>query len=290
LRALSIDDRHEVIMDNHQSLPLVHWGLDRWPFRSVPRADQLYPTAALTEALARMEYLVESRRRLGVLLGEPGMGKSLLLTAAARQLGRQGKAVALVDATGVTPRELAWQVAGGLKASPGEDDDTARLWRRITDRIIENRLQQFHTVLLVDEAGLAGPDVLTQLARLTRLDTAAAARWTIVLAAEPEQAARWSATIRDLVDLRIEMVAWSAEETVGYVQMALVEAGRIEPLFDEDALAAIYRLTRGVARQVARLAGFALLAGAGARQTTIDAATVEAAYEEISWPAEVGVY
>jgi type II secretory pathway predicted ATPase ExeA len=145
-------------------------------------------------------------------------------------------------------------------------------------------------VLLVDEAGLAGPDVLTQLARLTRLDTAAAARWTIVLAAEPEQAARWSATIRDLVDLRIEMVAWSAEETVGYVQMALVEAGRIEPLFDEDALAAIYRLTRGVARQVARLAGFALLAGAGARQTTIDAATVEAAYEEISWPAEVGVY
>jgi hypothetical protein len=143
LRALSIDDRHEVIMDNHQSLPLVHWGLDRWPFRSVPRADQLYPTAALTEALARMEYLVESRRRLGVLLGEPGMGKSLLLTAAARQLGRQGKAVALVDATGVTPRELAWQVAGGLKASPGEDDDTARLWRRITDRIIENRLQQF---------------------------------------------------------------------------------------------------------------------------------------------------
>jgi general secretion pathway protein A len=277
-------------MDDHQSLPLLHWGLDRWPFRSVPRADQLYPTAAFTEALARIEYLVESRRRLGVLLGEQGIGKSLLLQAAARQLGRQGTAVAIVDATGITSRELAWQVAGGLRAAPSEDDDAARLWRLIADRIVENRLQQIHTVLLVDEAGLAGPDVLMQLARLTRLDASPAARWTIVLAAEPDQAAIWNATLRNLVDLRIDLVAWSAEDTVGYVQMALVEAGRTEPLFDEEALAALHRFTRGVPRQVARLADFALLAGAGARLTTIDAATIEAAHEEISWPEEVAVY
>lgn len=278
------------IMNDNQSLPLVHWGLDRWPFRSVPKANQLYPTAAFAEALARIEYLVEGRRRLGALLGEQGVGKSLLLQAAARQLGRQGRAAVLVDATGITSRELAWQVAGGLGAAPSDEADTQRLWRQIADRVVENRLQQLHTVLLVDEAGLAGPDVLTQFARLTRLDTSPAARWTIVLAAAPEQTVLWNAALRDLVDLRIDLVAWSEDDTIGYVQMALVEAGRLEPLFDDDALSTLHTLTRGVPRQVARLADFALLAGAGAGLATIDAATVEAAHEEISWPAEAAAY
>jgi general secretion pathway protein A len=272
-------------MNNNQSLPLVHWGLERWPFRSVPKANQLYPTAAFSEALARIDYLVDGQRRLGVLLGEQGVGKSLLLQAAARQLSRQGRAVVLIDATGITSRELAWQVACGLGAAPNEEFDAQRLWRQIGDRIVENRLQQVHSVLLVDEAGQAGPDVLTQFARLARLDSSPVARWTIVLAAAPEQTSLWSSTLRDLVDLRIDLVAWSAEDTVGYVQMALVEAGRMEPLFDDEALAALHMLTRGVPRQVAKLADFALLAGAGAGLTTIDAATIEAAYEEVSWPA-----
>jgi general secretion pathway protein A len=250
----------------------------------------LYPTAASAEALARIEYLVDSRRRVGVLLGEQGIGKSLLLLAAARQLGRQGRAVALVDVTGVGPRELAWQIAGSLKAAPNDDADGSRLWRLIGDRIVENRTQAVHTVLLVDNAGLAGPDVLMQIARLARLDASPAARWTIVLAAEPEQAAHWGATLRNLVDLRIELVAWSAEDTVGYVQMALVEAGRLEPLFEDDALQALHSLAGGVPRKVARLADFALLAGAGAGMTTIDVETVEAAHEEISWPVEAAAY
>ncbi len=277
-------------MNDNQSLPLVHWGLDRWPFRSAPKVNQLYPTAAFAEALARIEYLVDGRRRLGVLLGEQGVGKSLLLQAAARQLGRQGRAVVLVDATGITSRELAWQVAGGFGAAPNEDADVQRLWRLIADRVVENRLQQVHTVLLVDEAGLAGPDVLTQLTRLTRLDASPAARWTMVLAAAPEQTSLWSRALRDLVDLRIDLVAWNAEDTIGYVQMALVEAGRTEPLFDDEALSTLHSLTRGVPRQVARLADFALLAGAGAGITSIDAATVEVAHEEISWPTEAAAY
>lgn len=271
-------------------MPLDHWGLESWPFRSAPEADQLYPTAGHNEALARIDYLVEGRRRLGVLLGEAGVGKSLLLRAGARQLARQGRAAVLVDALGVTPRELLWQIAAGLGAAPREDADPARLWRLVADRIVENRTQQIHTVLLVDDAHAAGPDVITQFVRLARLDSAPSARWTIVLAAEPGQAACWNESLRDLVDLRIDLSPWCAEETIGYVQTALVEAGRFEPLFDDDALTALHELTRGVPRSVARLADFALLAGAAAGLDTIDAATVEAANDEIAWPAVAGAY
>jgi general secretion pathway protein A len=155
---------------------------------------------------------------------------------------------------------------------------------------MENRVQQIHTVLLVDDAGEAGADVVMQFVRLARLDMSAAAQWTIVLTAEPRQAARWDETLRNLVDLRIELGAWTRDDTVGYVQTALVDAGRFEPLFDDDALAALHNLTGGIPRNVARLADFALLAGAAAGFDSIDATTVETAQEELTWPAVAGAY
>jgi general secretion pathway protein A len=273
-----------------QSLPLKHWGLERWPFCSTPGVSQFYPTAGHNEALARIEYLVDGRRRLGALLGESGVGKSLVLRVAAAQLAKQGRTGVLVDALGASTRELLWQVACGLGTTPREDADSPWLWRQITDRVAENRVRQVDTVLLVDDAGHAGPDLVTQFLRLARLDVTPAARWTIVLAAEPEQAARWNESLRSLFDLRIDVHPWAAEDSIGYLQTALVEAGRLEPLFDHGALEALHEISCGIPRQVARLADYALLAGAAAGVETIDAGIVENASEEIAWPAVAAAY
>lgn len=265
-------------------MQLDHWQLAESPFRTALDAHHFYPSAAHDEALARLEYLVDARRRLGVLLGEAGVGKSLTLCVAARRLARKGCAVAAIDAVGLGSRELLWQLAAGLGAAPRDDAEVVQLWRLIADHVAENRLQQTNTVLLVDDAGQAGPDVMMQLVRLARLDPTPAARWTIVLTAEPNQAARWNETLRELVDLRIDLGPWSETDTIGFAQSALVDAGRFEPVFDDDGLAAIHELTGGVPRRVIRLADFALLAGAAARLDTIDAAMVHAAASEMSWP------
>jgi type II secretory pathway predicted ATPase ExeA len=275
-------------MERELSAPLKHWGFQRWPFGAAPSAEQFYPTAGNGEALARIEHLVENRRRLGVLLGESGAGKSLLLQAAARRLARQACAVMLVDVGGAATREFLWSIAAGLDAAPSIDADNARLWRQIADRVIENRIQQIRSVLLVDDAGQAGPDVMTQVLRLLRIDPAPAARWTVVLAATPGQATRWNDELRELVDLRIDLPAWESEDTAGYVQTALVDAGRFEPVFDDKALALLHELAQGVPRRVARLADRALVAGAAAEAEMIDEAAVEAVDEELAWPLAAG--
>jgi type II secretory pathway predicted ATPase ExeA len=277
-------------MTRKRSLPLEHWGFERWPFQSATAVDQFYPTFASNEALARIGYLVEGGCRLGAVVGESGVGKSLVLQVAARRLVRQSRAVVSLSAVGASLRDLLWQIAAGLGASPSEDADSPRLWRQITDRMVENRLQQIETILLIDDAGLAGPDVTTQLVRLTRIDTSPAARWTIVLAAEPGQATRWSSPLRELVDLRIHLHRWDVEDTLGYVQTALVDAGSVEPVFDDYALTRLHELAEGVPRHVARLADTALMAAAAAGRNTIDAATVEAAHEEIAWRLPAAVY
>ncbi len=265
-------------------MQLDHWQLSESPFRTVLDADRFYPSAGHDEALARLEYLVDARRRLGVLLGASGVGKSLVLHVVTQRLARKGSAVIVVDAVGTGTRELLWQLAAGLGAAPRDTSDMVHLWRLVADRVAENRMQQTNTVLLVDDASQAGPDVLTQLVRLARLDCTPAARWTILLVAEPLQAARWNESLRELVDLRIDLEPWSEADTIGYVQTSLVEAGRFDPVFDDEGLAAIYDLTGGVPRRVIRLADFALLAGASAAAGTIDAATVHEAYSEMNWP------
>jgi len=275
-------------MAREPALPIGYWGLNRWPFTAAPTVDQFYPTAGSTEALARICYLAEGQR-VGALLGGSGAGKSFLLQVAAKQLTRQGRAVVLVDAFGASARELLWQIAAGLGASPPDDAELPRIWRLIADRIAENRLQHVHTVLLIDDAGQAGPDLITTMARLARLEAVPSPCRTIVLAAEAPHALRWNETLRGHVDLWIDLRLWEPEETIGYVQTALVEAGRIEPLFEDSALLALHELSHGIPRLIIRLAEAALLTGATAGVDRIDAARVRAAQRDTSFPTGIEV-
>lgn len=264
------------------------WQLERSPFAVAPSVTEAYPAPPLTEAIARIEYLVDQRRRVGVLLGAQGLGKSTTLSVARCRLVRRGVQVAQVDALGNSPRELLWQICAQLGAAPRGEEDVPRLWRRLEDRLSENRWQKVATVLLVDDAGQAGHDSLQQLARLARLETHGPGKWTIVLAAESSQLERWPDTLLFAVDLRIDLDAWSENDTIDYVQNALVHAGGIAPVFTDEALVKLHDLTQGNPRFIARLADFSLLAGAGAGVEQVDSDAVMAAFDEIRWsPAEL---
>src|SRR5690606_19790760 len=134
-----------------------------------------------------------------------------------------------------------WQMAVGLRAAPRTCDEPLRLARRWQDKLQQNQLQDERTVLLLDDADLAGADVLTQLTRLVQLSSAQVGSLTVVLAANADETHRVGKRLVDLVDLQIELEPWEQRDTVGYVQEALVAAGAARPVFDESALAEIHR-------------------------------------------------
>lgn len=264
-------------------MSLAHWQLRRSPFGANIDPERCYPSEALNEALARIEYLVDQRRRTGVLLGDRGLGKSAALAVAKYRLAKAGAAVAVVDAVGLGRRELLWQVAEGIQATPDPLDDEARLWRRLSDRLRHNKWQARSTVLLVDDVDQLGADLVHRLVRLLRLDPEADARWTVIMATMPDRLAQMDDALLHAIDLRIDLEPWSADDSVGYIQNALVEAGRLAPVFDDQALLRLHELASGSPRHVARLADFALLAGAGAGVEEIGAELVDQAFEAISW-------
>lgn len=256
-----------------------HWGLRESPFRSSADSKYFFRSPTHDEALARLHFLVDNHRQLGVVTGEPGCGKSILLRVFAEQLRQDGANVVLVGLLGLTASEFLWNVAEQLGATPSDRDVV--LWRRIVDRLVEQRYQRLSSVVLLDEADEAHPDVLSYVLRLLRADTSPDARLTAVLTATPQGLDRIGRRLLDLSDLRIDLEPWDQGDVADYLQASLTKAGCSQTVFDTLAATQIHALTHGIPRQVNQLAELALLAGAGQRRFTIDPDTVRSVHAEL---------
>lgn len=261
------------------------WGLEKSPFASGLDTRLFFEGAAHREALARLRHLRTSRR-LGLLLGDAGTGKSLVLRVFQEDCRRRGIAVALVNLCGLSTREFYWQLGAQLAAAVRVEDNLVRLFRQVSDRIHANRLQGVPTVVLLDDAHEAGPDLAAQIARLAQLD-AGRGSLSLVLVTRPATASNLGERLLGLVDLRIDLEPWDELDTVGYLQLALVEAGCDRPLFDDNSLSEIHRLADGNPRQVSRLADHALWVGAAAAPEIIDTPAIRAAHADLTGPSRV---
>lgn len=259
-----------------------HWGLRESPFRASlePRFFHHGPTHE--EALSRLSFLVENRRRLGLLLGGRGSGKSLLLCVLARDLMRRTEVVARVSLLGLEPCELLHDVARQWGAARVEGHELFTLWRSVTDRLVELRHEQAGVVLLLDDADQASPEVLSAVTRLLQADASFEARLTVVLAVQQGRAALLGARLLGLAELRIELEAWEEPDIQEFLTSALARAGRADPLFEPAAAARLHALTQGAPRTVCQLAELALLAGAGQGLSGIDVATINAVHQELA--------
>lgn len=258
-----------------------HWGLDETPFQNRPNARFFYQSPTHDEALARLHFLVDHRRRLGLLMGSEGSGKSLLLDVFADQMRESGKQVAKVSLLGVDRLELLWLLADELSLNLSPGQDVPSLWRAVTDRIIEYGYQQLSTAILLDDADRADEQVLTLVSRLAQFDARPESRVTIVLAGRPEQIGRLGEMLLELIELRIDVQPWDQGDTENYIKDTLGKAGRRTPLFADEALQQLHELGHGIPRRISQLADLALLAGAGRDLKQIDADTVESVYHEL---------
>jgi type II secretory pathway predicted ATPase ExeA len=258
-----------------------HWGLRDTPFRDCHDPRLFYQSPTHDEALARLRFLVDENRRLGLLVGPLGSGKSLLLEVFAAQLRKEGVPVASVSLVGVEPQELLQRLALGLGLSLGRGDTTIYLWRRLVDRLAEFRYQRQPAVVLLDDVDQATPAVLAQITRLVQHDRSPEMRLTVVLAGDPNRIGRVGPTLAELAELRIDLDAWDATETEQFLKSSLTQAGCEMDVFAEDAIARLHELSCGIPRRVTQLADLALLAAAGRELPQVDAEVVESAYHEL---------
>ena len=258
-----------------------YWGLAKSPFRGHLDPRSFYQGPSQDEALARLHFLVEERRSLGLVLGPAGSGKSMLLEVFAKELGIVHRERALVSLLGTSRSELLWLLAGQLGVESMRAARDFQLTRAIDDHILANRYQQISTVLLLDDADEAQCDVLDEIVRLAQINQTHDAGLTLVLSARAERLHRLGSRILELAELRVDLEGWDADDTAAFIKQSLADAGRSTPIFSPADVRRLHELSGGIPRRVKQLADLALLAGAGSNLANIEPDLIEAVYQEL---------
>lgn len=259
-----------------------HWGLSETPFRNCLDPRFFYESPAHEEALARLHFLAEQRRHLGLLMGPHGSGKSLVLQVFAVQIYRAAHVATSLSLAAMEPADVMWKLLVRLGKNPPLSEQASMLWRRLEDCLAEYRLQQLQTVLLLDDADQASRPTINFVKRLLRYDPTAESRLTVVLAGQSRTMGNLGADLLELADLRIDLEPWNQDDTLSFLKQSLARAGGTPSVFDEPAAEEIHRLAGGLPRRVSQLADLALLAAAGQNRDHVDAELVESAYRELA--------
>ncbi len=259
-----------------------HWGLQRSPFASAHIST--FCSEAQQESIARIQFLANEQRRLGLLVGEEGVGKTAVLRFATNDRQRRGLPCASLNALGLDAAEFLDILCQQLNFRLGRHPSLAAIWRRIDDGLLTNQYQQLNTVLLIDDLHDADADVLTAVMRLAQWPAVGSGRLTIVGATLPERIELIPARLRDWADLRMDLAGWQVEDTAEFVRRQLAAAGCQRTVFDHEAIDELQRASGGIARRICQLADLALVAGAGLELERIDRETIIAVQEELSVP------
>jgi type II secretory pathway predicted ATPase ExeA len=254
-----------------------YWGLKHSPFTSAAARPDLAASPVHAEALARLDFLRESRCPFGLLLGGAGSGKSTVLAEFAGRAEREGALVALANAAGSEELAVLAPLAVGLQIEV--EPEAGSLWRRVADRLDELNLECLTGVVLLDDLDRAAPNIL---AIVERLLGHAAAPLTVVATARPDTAKCIGPRLLEQTALRIDLNPWNEAETRDYVHTSLTRAGRVQAAFDEAATRRLFELSAGAPRRINQLAQLALLAGASQKLLQIDEGTIDAVQEELS--------
>lgn len=259
---------------------------DGWQFTAPPFAGGtepavFHPGAPQDEALARLEWLVGERQRLGLVVAEEGLGKSALLAMAGRRLGGLGCEVALLSLGGLGDDDWLELLLDRLPLEPEARAEPARPWRKLEDRLHENLLMERTTVIACDDGERAPAAALEGLTRLVTAAEPCFGRVLVVLATTPGGLERLPSALRHRAAVRIELAPWDEADVAAFLAGALGRVGGDPAIFSPAAVATLARFTAGVPGTVRRVASLALVAADAEGADRIGAATVERVWREL---------
>jgi general secretion pathway protein A len=261
----------------------------RAPFENTRDSRFYYPSAAHREALSRLLFLARDRNMgIGLLTGEIGAGKTLLRTLLFANLAddahmRVSIENSLLDFDGLL-LEILSQMLGGRVQPERYPDRYTRLaaFKQLLSEQVAARDR--HLVILVDEAQLLDEPALEGLKGLTNIASERQNFLTLILIGQPELRTQLKRLpqVDQRISLRFHLGALSEKETAGYVLHRLQAAGYRGPApFDDDAIALLHGVSRGIPREINRLCKLALEHVVSQDLGRLDAASIAVVIEDL---------
>src|ERR1700723_367074 len=252
------------------------FNLSRNPFDLTPDPSCFVSTKRHNEALAALYYGVRWHKGFVVVTGEVGTGKTLLLRCLLRLLKESRDiAYAYVFNGRLSPTEFLQYILSDF-GLPASGKNKSELLLDLGQFLVSRGSRRLTTVLIVDEAHHLSEDILEEIRLLSNLETTDDKLLQIVLVGQPELDDKLdSLNLRQLkqrIALRAQLGPLDAEEMTGYIEQRLQIAGadlRSEPLFSAQAIAEVFRHSRGLPRLINTICENALISAYARQSPTV---------------------
>jgi general secretion pathway protein A len=263
-----------------------HWQLKQKPFENGCDPRFYYPGESPQGALLKLRYAVENRRGAALLAGPAGSGKTLLFTLLRANLGEELSPVVHLVFPQMDADQLVAYLADELTGAPdpAPAPEVHKSVARIEHFLQANTQAGRHAVVAVDEAHLLDDGRTFEALRLLlNFELAGRPGLTLVLVGQPGilPALDRMPQLEERLAVKCLLRPLTERETSEYVAHRLKVAGSVREVFDPDALATLYRLTRGIPRRINRLCDLALLIGYAEECHGISAAQLESVSQEL---------
>lgn len=240
---------------------LSYWQLSERPFEATWDTRFYFQSRDHDEALSRLGFLVgEQTMNIGMLTGEIGCGKTLTREVFSERLDRKKFHVVTQENSAFGFKDLIGAVVRVVDPTGAGETKFARC-ERLTRAVQKIRAEGKHLVLIFDEAQEMSALTLGELKLLTNLNGGGQNFLTLILLGQPELRARVARlpAIDQRISLRFHLRPLNQDDVAFYLEHRLRAAGHpTGDLFPFEAAARIFQTSKGIPREVNRLAKLAL--------------------------------
>jgi general secretion pathway protein A len=257
------------------------FGLRERPFDLLPNPRFLFLGGRHREALANLRYGLTVPKGFTLLLGEAGTGKTTLVQSVLAQMDRDSVECVLLSNPTLTRAEFYEFLADGFglgaDAALSKTRFLVELQRHLQARHESGRL----SALVIDEAQSLPCELLEEVRLLGNIETTTAKLLNVVLAGQPELAARLNEPglrqLKQRIALRCELGRLDVPDTAAYIAGRLrVAGGEPAAIFSRDAIQAVHETAGGIPRTINVICDNALVGGFAAQVKPVVRAVVEA--------------
>lgn len=262
-----------------------HFGFSSRPFSATPCADHYFPAAVIEAARQSLERALRQATGLGLVVGASGVGKTMLASVLAEQLGDAFAVVLLSCGRLGTRRALLQAILHGL-GQPYRGMDEGELRLAMIDHLRDD--DQRGLALLVDEGNSMPMRLLEELRLITNLAVQGRPLVRLVLlgsaALEERLATARMESFNQRLVARCYLEPFNQTETGAYILARLSAAGSgdsLQSVITPEARKAVFEATDGIPRLVNQICDHALLWACCQGRPQVDGKIVKEAWADL---------
>ena len=254
------------------------YGFSENPFDISPDPKFFFPSESHGEALASLRYGITHRKGFVLILGEAGIGKTILIQHLINTLGAKTKTV-LFPKSHIPFEEMLKDMLLKLKLPLGLETKGSMM-HELYYHLIQCLERNENVAVIIDEAENIGLNVIEEVRLLANLETSTSKLLQIVLVGQPQLREKLRSEVIRQIKQRIvitcQIKPLTEKESMQYIDHRLKIAGSgSSEVFTDDALSLICLYAKGIPLALNTLCNNALSVGCSLREQRISASTVK---------------